>query len=117
MVAAVLSRLKVAVTRVAKPSNMSRFLEASSLLLLAGCKRPYVVLGQNGSTPFITADKYLCRLRTEVKGAGFEPGVYWLPRSMSFLTRILANVHDLPQLPVFRFFTSSPIFVTLPTSR
>ena len=27
--------------------------------------------GDHGSTLFITTDKYLCRVRTNVKGAGF----------------------------------------------
>ena len=27
--------------------------------------------GDDGSTLFITIDKYLCRVRTKVKGAGF----------------------------------------------
>jgi gluconolactonase len=27
--------------------------------------------GDDGSTLFITTDKYLCRVRTKVKGAGF----------------------------------------------
>ena len=29
--------------------------------------------GEDGSTLFITADMYLCRVRTLVKGLGFQP--------------------------------------------
>jgi gluconolactonase len=39
--------------------------------LATGMAEANCAWGEHGSTLFITADKYLCRVRTKVKGAGF----------------------------------------------